>query len=226
MFEIIGVGAVGTLVGAGISYVLLKRENTKHINLFVLEGKAKANAIEFEAQKKLQDAHIKIKADELELEKKFQEKINELDKKSRILEEKRQTIETQSQKIQGIKRRAVEKEESLERLIEQQEQKIREIVEKMQHIASMTKEEAKAYILHQVEEQSKAEVAAIVRRYERLAKEEGERKANYIIAQATTRYAGDFAGERLINVVNLPSDEHKGRIIGKRDETLKVLRRY
>jgi len=111
----------------------------------------------------------------------------------------------------------------LERLIEQQEQKIREIVEKMQHIASMTKEEAKAYILHQVEEQSKAEVAAIVRRYERLAKEEGERKANYIIAQATTRYAGDFAGERLINVVNLPSDEHKGRIIGKEGRNIKSL---
>ncbi len=223
MFEIISVGAVGTLVGAGISYVLLKRENTKHINLFVLEGKAKANAIEFEAQKKLQDAHIKIKADELELEKKFQEKINELDKKSRILEEKRQAIETQSQKIQGIKRRAVEKEESLGRLIEQKEQKIDEIVEKMQHIASMTKEEAKAYILHRVEEQSKAEVAAIVRRYERLAKEEGERKANYIIAQATTRYAGDFAGKRLINVVNLPSDEHKGRIIGKEGRNIKSL---
>ncbi|MBN2824943.1 MAG: ribonuclease Y, partial [Campylobacterales bacterium] len=119
MFEIISVGAVGTLVGAGISYVLLKRENSKQIDLFVLEGKAKANAIEFEAQKKLQDAQIKIKADELELERKFQDKINDLEKRSRVLEEMRQSVEGESQKIQGIKRRAIEKEESLERLIEQ-----------------------------------------------------------------------------------------------------------
>ena len=93
----------------------------------------------------------------------------------------------------------------------------------MQNIASMTKEEAKAYILEKVEEQSRADVAAIVRKHEQIAKDEGERNANYILAQAATRYAGDFAGERLINLVNLPSDEHKGRIIGKEGRNIKTL---
>jgi ribonuclease Y len=79
------------------------------------------------------------------------------------------------------------------------------------------------YILKKVEEQSRAEVAGIVRKYEQEAKNEGEKKANYILAQATTRYAGDFAGERLINLVNLPSDEHKGRIIGKEGRNIKTL---
>ena len=87
----------------------------------------------------------------------------------------------------------------------------------------MTKEEAKNYILEKVEEQSRAEIASIVRKYEQTAKEEGEKKANYILAQATTRYAGEFAGERLINLVNLPSDEHKGRIIGKEGRNIKAL---
>ncbi len=74
-------------------------------------------------------------------------------------------------------------------------------VDKMQNIASFTKEEAKTYILEKVEEQSRADVAGIVRKYEQEAKYEGEKKANYILAQATTRYAGEFAGERLINLV-------------------------
>ena len=74
-----------------------------------------------------------------------------------------------------------------------------------------------------MEEQRRSEVAGIVRKYEQLAKEEGEKKANYILAQATTRYAGEFAGERLINLVNLPSDEHKGRIIGKEGRNIKTL---
>jgi ribonuclease Y len=223
MFEIISVGAVGTLVGAGISYILIKRENSKQIDLFVLEGKAKANAIELEAQRTLQDAQIKIKADELELEKKFQEKINDLEKKARAIDEKRQSIEGETKKIQGIKRRAIEKEENLDKLITQKEQKIDEVVTKLENIASLTKEEAKAYILEQVETRSKAEIAAIVRKYEQIAKEEGEKKAHYILAQATTRYAGDFAGERLINIINLPSDEHKGRIIGKEGRNIKAL---
>jgi len=223
MFEIISVGAIGTLVGAGISYILIKKENSKQIDIFVLEGKAKANAIEFEAQKKLQDAHIKIKADELELEKKFQNKINELDKKAKAIEEKKQAVENEAKQINTLKRRVSQKEESLERLVVKKEQKIDEIIDRLQNIASMTQEEAKQYILDRVEERSKAQVAAIVRKYERLAKEEGERKANYILAQATTRYAGEFAGERLINIINLPSDEHKGRIIGKEGRNIKAL---
>jgi len=47
--------------------------------------------------------------------------------------------------------------------------------------------------------------------------------ANYMLAQAVTKYAGDFAGERLINTINLPSDEHKGRIIGKEGRNIKTL---
>jgi len=223
MFEIVSVGAIGTLVGAGISYILIKKENSKQIDLFVLEGKAKANAIEFEAQKTLQDAQIKIKADELELEKKFQEKINTLEQKSRSIEERQKSVEDENKRIQGIKRRAIDKEANLDKLITIKEQKIDEIISQLENIAAMTKEEAKQYILDRVEEKSKAEIAAIVRKYEQVAKEEGEKKANYILAQATTRYAGEFAGERLINIINLPSDEHKGRIIGKEGRNIKAL---
>jgi ribonuclease Y len=115
------------------------------------------------------------------------------------------------------------KEKHLEKLEKKKKDEIAETVDKMQNIASLTKEEAKEYILEKVEEQSRADVAAIVRKYEQMAKDEGERKANYILAQATTRYAGEFAGERLINLVNLPSDEHKGRIIGKEGRNIKTL---
>ena len=77
--------------------------------------------------------------------------------------------------------------------------------------------------LEKVEEKSRADIAVIVRKYEQQAKEEGQKKANYILAQATTRYAGEFAGERLINLVTLPSDDHKGRIIGKEGRNIKTL---
>jgi ribonuclease Y len=87
----------------------------------------------------------------------------------------------------------------------------------------MTKDEAKEHLLKQVEAQSKLELSQIIRKYEKQAHQEAKKKANYILSQAVTRFAGEFAGERLINIVTLPSDDHKGRIIGKEGRNIKSL---
>jgi ribonuclease Y len=87
----------------------------------------------------------------------------------------------------------------------------------------MTQDEAKTVLLEKVEEKSRGEIAHIVRRYENEAREEAERKANYILAQATSRFAGEFASERLTNLVHLENDELKGRIIGKEGRNIKAL---
>jgi ribonuclease Y len=188
-----------------------------------LEAKAKAKAMEYEAEMLLKAANIKIKENEIEQESVFQKRLAKVDERNRefILKKKEFTLKEET--LQLLENRVLEKEHALEKLETHKQQSIDEAVEKMQNVASLTREEAKAYILKKVEEQSRAEVAGIVRKYEQEAKNEGERKANYILAQATTRYAGDFAGERLINLITLPSDEHKGRIIGKEGRNIKTL---
>lgn len=223
MFGIIGVGAISALFGVGISYLLIKKENNKQMDFFILEGKAKASAIEFEAKKMLQDAKLQIKENELRLEKGFQKRINSVETRRRELAEQQKTIKIEQKSLENNNKRVLEKEKNLSILTIKAENYIDETLEKLSNIASMTKEEAKQYILEKVEVQSRADVASIVRKYEKLAKEESEKKANYILAQATTRFAGDFAGERLINIVTLPSDEHKGRIIGKEGRNIRSL---
>ncbi|MEO1954542.1 MAG: ribonuclease Y, partial [Campylobacterales bacterium] len=81
----------------------------------------------------------------------------------------------------------------------------------------------KKVLLEKMEDKSRAEIAHIVRKYENEAKEQGRKKANYILAQATSRYAGDFASERLTSLVQLNNDELKGRIIGKEGRNIKAL---
>ncbi len=93
----------------------------------------------------------------------------------------------------------------------------------LENVAGMTNEEVKKSLFNQVEEQCQLEMAQIIRRYEKQARHDAKRRADYIISQAVTRYAGEFAGERLINIVNLPSDDHKGRIIGKDGRNIKSL---
>ena len=216
-------GIAGLMVGLFIAYLWMKSSEKKRFSHIELEVKAKAKAIENEATLLLQSAQIQADEQALKQEKAFQERVAEVEERNRALIVQQREIEEKKKALLHSEKLLKEKEEQLEKVTKQKEEAISQAIEKMQESASLTKEEAKAYILEKVEEQSRSEVAAIVRRYEEEAKQEGERKANYILAQATTRYAGDFAGERLINLINLPSDEHKGRIIGKEGRNIKSL---
>ena len=224
MLGIVGVsGLAGAVIGSGICYLWLKKSRQREFSHLELEAKAKAKAIANEAELLLQEAHVKIKTNELEQESEFQKRIAQVEERNRTLILQTKELQKEEKKVSVLEKQLLQKEANLETLEIRKQEEINNTVLKMQNVASMTKEEAKNYILEKVEEQSRADVAAIVRKYEQQAKEEGEKKANYILSQATTRYAGDFAGERLINLITLPNDEHKGRIIGKEGRNIKSL---
>ena len=213
----------GVAIGASVSYLWLKRSAQSKFAHLELEARAKAKAMEHEAELLLKDANVKIKENAIEQEAAFQKRVVKVEERNRELILKNKDFSAKEESLKLLENSVLKKENTLEKLEAKKQEAINAAVEKMQNVASLTREEAKEYILKKVEEQSRAEVAGIVRKYEQEAKNEGEKKANYILAQATTRYAGDFAGERLINLINLPSDEHKGRIIGKEGRNIKTL---
>jgi ribonuclease Y len=216
-------GAAGVVIGAGISYLWLKNSAKQRFAHLEAEARAKAKAIGNEAELLLQETEVKLKAKALKQEAEFQKHLAEADERNRKLILQRKELEREEEKLALQYHGLLEKERQLEQLEEKKQKEIDKALKMLQNSAALTQGEAKAYILEQVEIRSRSEIAAIVRKYEQMAKEEGEKKANYILAQATTRYAGEFAGERLINLVNLPSDEHKGRIIGKEGRNIKAL---
>ncbi len=216
-------GIAGVIVGIIICYIWLKISRKNQLSHYEYEAKAKAKAIENEAELLLKSAGVKVKEKEIEQASEFQKRLAKVDDRERILILQTKELDKKEEKLKILEQRIMDKECQLEKLEETKQNEINHAINQMQNVASLTKEEAKIYILKKVEEQSRAEVAGIVRKYEQEAKNEGEKKANYILAQATTRYAGDFAGERLINLIDLPSDEHKGRIIGKEGRNIKAL---
>ena len=216
-------GIAGVVLGTGIGYVWLRSGAKKRFAHLELEAKAKAKAISNEAELLLQETEVRLKAKKLEQETEYQRRIAEVEERNRALILQRKAVEKEQERLHAFENDLHRKESHLELLEQKRLRQIDEAIEKLQNVAAMTREEARSYILEKVEERSRSEVAAIVRRYEQFAKEEGEKKANYILAQATTRFAGEFAGERLINLINLPSDEHKGRIIGKEGRNIKAL---
>ena len=216
-------GLAGAVIGSVICYLWIKNSSNKEFLHLELEAKAKAKAISAEAELLLQEANVKIKTKELEQEKEYQVRLSKVEERNRSLILKTKDLDKDEQRVSLMENKLLEKETRLDKLEVQKKEEIDRTIDAMQNVASLTRDEAKTYILEKVELQSRSEVASIVRKYERIAKEEGEKKANYILAQATTRYAGEFAGERLINLINLPSDDHKGRIIGKEGRNIKTL---
>ncbi len=203
-------------------------------DLYVEQAKAKAKAIEYEADKLLENAKSKAKELELEaknsyelqkmeLQKEYEAKLNEILKKEDEIEK---LIQAQMEKKEEIaqKEKALQKEEILlQKQKELYNQKLDEVQKILENAAGLTKEEAREVILKKTEESLREEIAHLTRKMLKEAENEAQRKANFIIAQATTRYAGDFAGERLINVVAIGDDEMKGRIIGKEGKNIKTL---
>ena len=219
----ISISTVTAVLGALASYFFVKNENKKQFKYHEAEAKAKASAISHEAEKLLQDAKIAIKEREIALEKKFQDRVLDIEKYKTELTLELDAIKEKKKEL-NIRAREIEKKENyLENLEEQKQEEITKSIELLEKSAEMTRDEAKGYLLRQVEEQCQLEKAQLIRKYEKEAHHDAKKRADYIISQAVTRYAGEFAGERLINIINLPSDEHKGRIIGKEGRNIKSL---
>jgi len=219
----ISVSTVTAILGALASYFFVKNDTKKQFKHLKTEAKAKAKAIEHEAENLLHETQMRIKEQEVALEKEYQEKVLELEKHKTELSLEMKSIHEKEQELERKLRELKKKESYLDKLKAKKEHEIKETIEVLKKSAAMTKEEAKEHLIRMIEEQSQLELAQLIRKKEAEAKRDAKKRADYIISQAVTRYAGEFAGERLINVINLPSDEHKGRIIGKEGRNIKSL---
>jgi ribonuclease Y len=195
--------------------------------LRVEQAKAKAKAIENEARMILERAKVELSAKELELKKRVEEEfgaaLREQERKTRLIAQKEEAIEEKRRAIDRLHKEVAKlRKDSLEQQ-KRNEQRLLEAQIAIEKAAGMTAAEAEKVLLSQVEEKARLDAANIIRKAETEAKNEARRRANFIIAQATTRFASDFANERLINTIAIGNEDYKGRIIGKEGRNIKAL---
>ncbi len=235
--EILLGGGIATLSGL-LGFFISKKMSSAHFGIYTEQAKAKANAIEKEAELLLERSNLKAREIELEADRHYNEAsdraVKDLSEREADIanqeitlavsvKEQETTLERERSVVSSLKVNVERQSEGLDRLKSEYDQRLDKAIHAVENAAGMTKDEAKETLLKQVEERSRADMAHIVRRYENEAKEEGERKANYILAQATSRFASDFAHERLTSTVQLSDDELKGRIIGREGRNIKTL---
>ncbi len=191
------------------------------------DAKRTSESLLKEARLEVKDKLFKMKS---EFDNDTKETRSELKKKERRLIQKEENIDRKIDQFERKERDVLRKEKKLMRRYEElegKEIKFKELIEEqkrqLEKISGFTAEQAKELLIRAMENEARHEGAKLIKRIENEAKEQADKNAKDIIATAIQRYAGDFVAERTVSVVQLPSDEMKGRIIGREGRNIRAL---
>ena len=223
--------AAGFIVGGVLFFVLgityRKKVAEKEIGSAEEEAKRIINeAIKGGENKKremLLEAKEEIHKTRTEQERENKERRNELQKQERRLQQKEESLD---KKLDLHEKKEEELAKRVAAVQQQQEEAARikkSQMEMLEKISGMTQEEAKTYLLNNVESEVRHETAMKIKEIESQMKEEADQKAREIITTAIQRCAADHAAEATVSVVPLPNDEMKGRIIGREGRNIRTL---
>ena len=222
------------LLGVALGVVAHKRSAAKRVGdaedlakRIVAEARKEAQAQKKEILLQGQDDLFNQKR---ELENEFKEREREVKARERKLEEMGGRLEeklekattrehellTSEKELARKERQLTESEIFLQTRIDEQEQRLSEI-------AGLTADEAKARLFSEIEAKTRHESARMIRQIEMEARETADRKAKEILCNVIQRYAGDYVNEQTVTAVTLPSEDMKGRIIGREGRNIRAL---
>ena len=171
----------------------------------VLEAKDEIHKLRSEADKELRERRSEIQRQEKRLinkEESIDRKTENIEKKEEILAEKLKNADSKMEEVEQLKRSELEM---------------------LEKVSGYTKEQAKVVLLEQLDESLTHEKAVKIMEFEERTRDESEELAREILSTAIQRCAADHAAEATVSVVNLPTDEMKGRIIGREGRNIRTL---
>ena len=221
-------------LSGGVGFYLNKHLNAKRIGdatelatRIVEESRKEAQAQKKEILLQGQDELFNQKR---ELEHEFKERERELKARDRKLQEQGERLEEKLEKatekeheLLSVEKDLSKKERKLAELEETLNERIDEQEHRLQEVSGLTAEEARQRLFGEIEPRTRHEAAKMMRLIEAEARETADRKAKEIIACSIQRYAGDYVGEHTVTAVTLPSEDMKGRIIGREGRNIRAL---
>jgi ribonucrease Y len=228
------VALVAIMAGVGIGIIVRKKilENKldsaeDYSRKLILEASKQAETIKKEAQLQAKDKLYQMKldfADETKArQKELQGQETRLFQKEETLDKKIEQLEQKEALIAKKEEALASKDKDLKKKEEEFHNLIEEEKRKLERIAGISGEEAKELLISSMESEARHEASKLIRKIEIETKEISHRKVQEILALAIKRYAGDYVAEGSVSVVNLPNDEMKGRIIGREGRNIRAL---
>jgi len=226
MAAAIAAGVAGLVVGFFIKGALTQKD--------FQEAERLAEKARHEADDIIKEAKITAKEELLrsrdEFEKNTRERRQELQKLEERLATKEANIERKADLLESRLTDIDQREKELRRAEEKQAEQKRRLddlihreIEELERVAAMSREEARELLLVRLGQELESERGALIRRFQDEASQEMEHKAQEVMINAMERYAGDCAYERTTSTIPLPSDEMKGRIIGREGRNIRTI---
>ncbi len=213
-----GFGILGLLIGYFIRQYLVESR------LKSAQAEVERILADAEAQKK--DLLLQAKEEVLklhdEVEDEARQRRNEQRRQEERLQKRQEALDRRFESIDTRERTLNKRQSALDRRTNEVEQLYAEQMAEIQRIAGLTEEQATQLLLEKVEKDARQGMARIIREVEAEARLEGERRAREIIALAMQRIASDQVAETVVSAVPLPSDDIKGRIIGRQGRNIRA----
>src|SRR6266550_6682597 len=217
------VAVVALAVGAGVVYLLLNRRQSGDSH--VLEVKAQQTLLEAETQAKeklleAKEEAVKVRTAAEQEAREYRAQSQQAEKR---LIQKEENLDRKGEDLNRAERELASQKKSLDDIKAQLEDSHRQQEKELQRVANMTRQEAQGILMAQVEQDLRNEVARKVRESELAARDESDRRAREIVTESIQRIAADQTAEVSVSVLPLPTDELKGRIIGKEGRNIRAL---
>ncbi|WP_312613009.1 ribonuclease Y [Oscillibacter sp.] len=231
MTEIIISVLAGLVVGGAVCFPLgiryRKQVSEREISSAEEEGRRIINEAIKSAETKKKEALLEAKEEILknrsEHEKEVKERRSELQRQENRLQQKEENLDRKTEAIEKKEDALAQKHQQVDRETEEIKTIKRSQTEVLERISGFTAEEAKHYLIEQVESEVTHETAMKIKEVEARMKEECDTRAREVVAQAIQRCAADSVAEMTVSVVALPNDEMKGRIIGREGRNIRTI---
>lgn len=189
-----------------------KKEADKHKRDSLMELKEESYRLKQETDKEIKEKKAEMK----ETESRLMQREASLDKREEMLQKRDTTLDEKENNLLVKQKEMQEKELKMDELLKQE-------LAELEKIAKFSKEKAHDLIMKRVEEDMAREIVDYIKEQERNAKLEAHEKAKQIIVSSMERYAEDVANEQTVSTIDLPSDEMKGRLIGREGRNIRTI---
>lgn len=171
----------------------------------------------------LVEAKEEIQKSRHESEREIRDRRNEMTRQERRLQQKEESLDKKMDTLEKKDEVLSKKNKELEQMQEDVAQIQKRQLEELEKISGLSAEEAKDFLIRNIETEARYDAAKLVKSIESEAKEEAEKRARMIVGMAIQKCAADHVAETTVSVVSLPSDEMKGRIIGREGRNIRTL---
>jgi ribonuclease Y len=222
------------LAAAALVILLKKTQGGKSIVRASQEAQSLIGQAQAQADKTVREAEraaqAKLASADQEFENRIREKsrkINEMERrlihKEENLERKSQGLDRRDREVSNKERKVSQKEKDVEAIEAKANELVKKQTEELERVAGLTQDEAKAQIIKRIEEQARVEAVQAVKQVEEETRAKSKQLAAEIISGAIQRSAAEHVVETTVSVVDLPSDDMKGRIIGREGRNIRAL---